>query len=1361
MNVSLIHDTGTGLSIIGGTYFDDYLRESLKLLPTTMTASAANGQRMTVRGKCKAWVAIGGRIAEIDFNVIEELGMEIILGTAAMKQFKMVLDFDANKIRFHDGKETAEMDCEREQEKGQEAKVVAAKRITIPARHVRRIEVEIEQQTAEGIKEIYTPLYIFAERHCYIRGGIIDNRRKGTVEMMNITNYPIVIEEGMTVGVAITSSGVRLIEQDLKGKTSTNGDYMDVIQQIEELNLAKDSNLTASQQNKLKQILRQYVHVFAPNPKAPKRTPKVKHSINTGNAAPIKQRPYRLSPAENQRANKEIQEMLKNKVIRKSNSPWASPIVLVKKPDGSIRFCVDYRKLNDVTKKDVYPLPRIDDTLDKMRGMQYFTSMDLASGYWQIEINESDKEKTAFTCAMGLFEFNVMPFGLCNAPATFQRLMDEVIADMDWRVGSDYIDDLIIGSLTFEEHCGDLIKVLERLSLYGLTVKLSKCHFFKQKLIYLGHEISNEGIRPNPAKTAAVEKMLPPTNLQSLRRFLGMTNYYRRFIHKYAEIADPLTRLLRKDALYKWNSDCQQAFDTLKQKLKSPPILRYPDFSKPFILHTDASIIGLGVVLCQEQDDKEVVIAYASRAVTKEERKWGITELECLAVMWGLKIFRHYIYGRTVTVWTDHSALTSLKTKRDELTGRLGRWALKLQEYDMNIKHRPGKTHCDADALSRMDTEGRIYNVNWYEKPILEIRASKDKCKRHPLEKYQRLGKDHTIYYVKGKKRKQQWTEDKISMEDQQMIRAQQEDEELGGIYDYLMNRRLPQDERNQRKVIMEAAGYEINNNILYRTVPTPRMVQRKDVVFRLAVPRIYIPKILKQCHNAITAGHLGVKKTYERISQQYYWRGMLNDVKEWIRTCMECAMKKGLPNTKLGYMGTVEATYPWEVVGTDIIGPIPQTNGGKKYILVFTDHYTKYAEAFAVEKQDAETIAHFYVKEIICRYGAPTKLLSDRGKAFIGEVLTRVCKRLGIEKLKTSSMHPQTNGHTERFNKTLIAIIAMFVSEHQKDWDELIPYALYAYNTSVHPTTNETPFYLMFARVPKTIEDLLPDAITSERIPIESRKKFIEEQFSAIKDEVRSFADTVKQKRLDKSDEDRVDHDFNEGDIVWLYNRQVKKEQVKKLAMAWHGPYRIKKFIGPVTVILQNQARRTIRQPVHVSRLKHYVSPQLPVDPQIEEDDTAIGEETKEEHSEQIAKEKRGKNNDNADKMLEEEEYEVERIMNHRIKKGKIQFQLRWKGYTPLNDTWTDLTEMQNCQQLIDEYRLRSMNETEATYLGKRQNKKRNSMDELNKLLEQTVIQQDSSEKEQRESKDRKCEECGFIAKNRRGLKTHSRCHI
>ena len=394
--------------------------------------------------------------------------------------------------------------------------------------------------------------------------------------------------------------------------------------------------------------------------------------------------------------------MLKKDVIQPSSSPWASPIVLVKKKDGSTRFCVDYRKVNGVTRKDAYPLPRVDDTLDTLAGAKWFTTLDLVSGYWQVEVHKDDQEKTAFCTSDGLFEFKVMPFGLCNAPATFQRLMDMILAGLQWTTCLVYLDDVIVLGRTFIEHLDHLEAVFSRLHEANLKLQPFKCNLCRAKVNFLGHIVSSEGISSDTSKVEKVANWPIPTCQRDVQCFLGLANYYRRFVKDYANIARPLHRLTEKNAIFKWTEECQQSFDNLRERLISAPILAFPDCSKPFILDTDASNTGIGAVLSQKQEDgTERVIAYASRVLSKAERRYCVTRRELLAVVFFIDHFRHYLIGRSFTLRTDHGSLTWLwKFKNPE--GQLARWLEKLQEYDFTIQHRQGRKHCNADAMSRI-----------------------------------------------------------------------------------------------------------------------------------------------------------------------------------------------------------------------------------------------------------------------------------------------------------------------------------------------------------------------------------------------------------------------------------------------------------------------------------------------------------------------------------------------------------------------------------------------------------------------------------------------------------------------------------
>lgn len=378
-----------------------------------------------------------------------------------------------------------------------------------------------------------------------------------------------------------------------------------------------------------------------------------------------------------------------------------SPVVLVKK-DGGLRFCADYRKLNDVSKFDAYPMPRVEDVLESVGSATIFSTLDLCKGYWQVPMDEKSREKTAFTTPFGLFEFKVMPFGLHNAPATFQRMMDEVLKECQ-DFAKAYIDDVVIFSNTWEEHLHHLDRVFQCLQKAGLTLKQSKCQFGLSDVYYLGYLIGGGGIQPDPQKVEAVLAYKQPETKSEVSAFLGLTGYYRKFVPSYASKAAPLTELLRKGKPERilWSAACTKAFVTLKECLIKAPILRVPDPNRRFIVQTDASDVGIGAVLSQlEENGEEHPIAYASRKLQPRETKYSAIEKECLAIVWALKYFKYYLYGQAFTIYTDHKPLTWLNTMKNS-NQRLTRWILTLQEYRYEIHHRPGTQNKNADGLSR------------------------------------------------------------------------------------------------------------------------------------------------------------------------------------------------------------------------------------------------------------------------------------------------------------------------------------------------------------------------------------------------------------------------------------------------------------------------------------------------------------------------------------------------------------------------------------------------------------------------------------------------------------------------------------
>lgn len=906
--------------------------------------------------------------------------------------------------------------------------------------------------------------------------------------------------------------------------------------------------LSAEQTAQVKNILIKFSSIFSRNKDDFGRTSLIKHHINTEGEKPTKQPPRRLPHHAAEYVDKEVQNMVDKGIVEPSSSPWAAGVVLVEKKDGTKRFCVDYRSLNNKTVKDAYPLPRIDDSLDRLEGASWFCTLDLHSGYWQVEMNEADKPKTAFVTRSGLFQFTVMPFGLCNSPATFERLMEVVLAGLNFNVCLVYIDDIIIFGKTFDETLQNLEQVLTKLQLAGLKLKASKCTLFKQEVLFLGYKVSGDGVQTDPAKVAVVEQWPIPIEVSEVRSFVGLCSYYRRFIAGFSSLAKPLFRLTEKGREFKWTSDCQSAFDNLKKCLTSTPVLAHPNFSVPFILDTDASQVGLGAVLSQDIDGTTKVISYASRTLSKSERKYCVTRKELLALVFACKHFRHYLYGHKVIVRTDHSALKWLMSFKDP-QGQVARWIELLSTYDLEITHRPGAKHGNADSLSRYPCRQCGYG----EKVVQSVTPDTAPDSSSTVQCLQEGDSDL--------KKVREWLE----LNDRpEYIQIKHESNVIKSLW-------------SQYKFL------EVRDNLLCR-----RWEGDRKTIYQVLMPMSERKEILRECHDAKTSGHLGVRKTLARVRERFYWPGLQADVRIYVTGCPQCRKRKVRSSGK-SHMQIDQTGYPLERVASDIMGPLPETESGNKYIIVVSDYFTKWTEAYPLKNIESQTVAKVLVEQFFCKYGVPEMVHSDQGRQYESRLFKDMCELLGIKKTRTTAFHPKSDGMVERFNKTLATMLSAYVSDYQQDWDKKLPYVLMAYRSSQHESTGYTPNMLMMGRETATPIDImyeLPNRLKPTNVHDwvwELRKTLEEAHANTRKITEQSM---LRQKRY--HDQNVVKKKFEEGDKVLVYFPQRAVGKSPKLMSFWYGPYIIVKQHSDVTFKIRKETD-TKTLVVHVDRLRPY----------------------------------------------------------------------------------------------------------------------------------------------------------------------------
>lgn len=1122
VSTAILVDTGAAPNLI----LRDMIPRDVQIQPLKgpVNLQGPDGTGIDVLGEVEAIVRLGSFTSRTNFYVVPYLSCQVLLGMEYIEEHGLILDFKNKCIVFSKKDNTTVpfigfSGCSNAQA------CYASRAVELPARSTCLIEVQLPIKqvpkivSSRFLEDLAHHKTFWVHATLHQKGLAIPNcLTRGFLEVTNLNQHPVKLEIDYPLATCspVGESSLQPFETVLRNlleRLDYAADDADVVESINSVVEGQKGpmlpDMTEAEQQlgsetaeKLRKLCVEYSDLFSDGSEEVTATTVFTAPVETAEGVVVCKPPYRQSREQREETKKLVEDMLKKGIISRSTSPWASPITLVRKKDGTARFCVDFREVNKCLSVPKYPLPRIDDVLQCFEGKKFFSVFDLVSGFWQIPIKKEDRHKTAFVTSDGLFEFNRLPFGLASSPAYFQQLMDVVIRGLKWTCAIAYIDDIIIFSETLEDHLKDLRRLFTALRAANLKLSPKKCVLGAARVHYLGHVISRDGIEPNPAKTRAIEEYKRPGNVTQLRRFLGLAQYYRRFIKNFSRAAAPLFALMKKDSKFNWGPECEEAFQQLKTALMSSPVLAHPDLSKPFIVECDASSSGFGAILIQkDSEDQERVIAYASRSLTPCQKRWTATELEAGALIYALETFRTYLLGNKTIVRTDHSPLPWLKQNKDK-TYKLTRWVLRLQEFDIEIQHKPGRRMPHVDALSRapIDDKTTPDELDVFPDRIVLTVTEDINGKESNFEEVKPLGavkhaseKQLSLTAAQKSKRdggggiRPQVTRDSdkfpvLNVQNGDLEQAERETAASASEETFLEDQVVDSAPEVSHHAPSELISAQANDPFCQkiREILTLNEDERPSwcaklrpfvenglllVHFEGSKPVVLLPESLKDRvifnhHLSYYAGHFGMKKTLNRIKLYYYWPRMKRHVKRFISRCMFCLTYK--PQFTVPKWLKLPIGTPFEILAMDLYGPLPMTLHRHEYVLVLVDHHTRWCELAPLRQTTVEAVATALHTYWFSRYGIPRVLLSDNGPQFTAALLTQLCKVYGIRQVHSSPYHPRGNSVVESYMRSLNIALNLVHVVGERRWDELLPAAAMAYRTAPHSSTGFSPFFLV-----------------------------------------------------------------------------------------------------------------------------------------------------------------------------------------------------------------------------------------------------------------------------------------------------------
>jgi len=1017
--------------------------------------------------------------------------------------------------------------------------------------------------------------------------------------------------------------------------TAESDDFSHLKDVIETLS----SDLTEQQRKEVIELLQSYSDIFSKHEYDVGYTNLLEASIDTGPARPIAEPLRRHPKIYLDRIDEHVNKMAAANVIEPAASSWSSNVVLVSKKGSAMpRVTIDYRRLNELTYKDKFPLPHIQECLDALSGNLYFSTIDLSCSFWQCGVKEQDRDKTAFVTRQGQWRFRVLPMGLCNSPSIFARLMSLVLRGLTFVTCLVFIDDTVVIGKTFEQHLDNLKEVFQRFRQANLKLKPRKCHLFQKRVKFLGHVVSHEGVEVDEDKVAVVKAWQFPRNISELRSFLGLCNYYRSFVQNFGTVAEPLTQMLRKGVPVHPTEERLRAFEKLKQLLTSAPVLGLPRDAGEYVLDSDCSDFAASSVLSQWQDGQLRVLEFASRTLNPAERNYCTTRKELLALLFGLKYFRCYLLGRKFTCRVDHMALLHYR-KMQNPTAWSARFLDYVADFDFVILHRPGAQHGNSDALSRVrpcDISGGAPCKQCAKRMVgRHVRAvqtcSKDKCHSdHNLEgnsvgnsgqvasqidnsdqrghQYNTRKKTaanipasnkfpNTIRVDKEGKnsllqRAAPAAAAAIGDWNQEYLRQKQiEDPNVAPVIKWLEASERPPWQNivgASPQVISLWHQYDsltMQNGCLYRIYYDTTGAARR---YQYVLPAELKVPFLQMIHGMV-AGHLKYDKSSYHVQLHAWWLGWKRDLRLFIRSCGVCESFHRGKLPKQARLKPTQVGYPAVRWSVDLCGEFPVSNG-YKYIFTAICPFSKYAIAVPIRNKNAETVARVIVERIVLQWGYPTLILSDGGGEFENELAHELYRILGVHKVKTTAYRPSANGQIENLHRTLNSLLGKIIRENQKDWPQFINHVMFCYNTAVHSSTGFSPYFLMTGRVARSSIDLyMPDCNKNGDFSVVPFANDIAERLTKAFESVREHLKTTSEKFSQWYNRGVRPKTFAVGDRVRVYNPRKFRGRSPKWQSYFRDTATVKARLNDVTYLVSSAKWRSDRI-VHVDKLKPIV---------------------------------------------------------------------------------------------------------------------------------------------------------------------------